>query len=81
MEEEPKIRAPFIDARPPFVYALTTKGELTIEWGIDLPLGAPQVRMGVVIPAGEVETLRRCLEVTQTIQETLSAKKPEQGAH
>jgi hypothetical protein len=35
----------------------------------------------LVIPAEELETLRRGLDQTRTIRDTLSARPPPQGAH
>ncbi len=74
----------WFEVQRPISFALTTKGELTVEWGHFVVPGSPDspvVRMGFVIPAEEVQTLRQCLVESQTIQETLSAKEPEQGAH
>jgi hypothetical protein len=77
------IKTQYFDAQPPFTFGLTVTGDLTVEWEFRVA-GVPNLsvlRMGVVIPAAEVRTLRRCLAESQTIQETLSAKEPEQGAH
>jgi hypothetical protein len=74
----------WFDVHPPFSFALTTKGELTVEWGQYVSPGVPDgpvIRMGIVIPAEEVKTLRRGLAATETIRETLAAKEPDQGAH
>jgi hypothetical protein len=61
-------------------FGLSTEGALMIEYGAEVQLPIP-VRLGLLIPAEEVENLRRALEATKTIQETLSAKKSDQGAH
>ena len=73
-----------IDVHPPFSFGLTAKGELVVEWAQPVALGVldvPVIRISIVIPAEEVRTLRLCLEESRTIQETLSATEPEQGAH
>jgi hypothetical protein len=83
------IKVQWFTAGPPIQFGLTVTGDLTVEWGLPLEqipshlrnVELPAIRLGVVIPAEQVKILRQCLEVTQTIQETLSAKEPEQGAH
>jgi hypothetical protein len=72
----------------PIIFGLTTTGDLTVEWEVVVPgssltpgIELRRSRLGIVIPAEESKTLRRHLEETQTIQETLSAKEPEPGAH
>jgi hypothetical protein len=68
------------DAQGPFSFALTTEGALTVEWWLRIA-GGPPLRIGVVIPPEEVKTLRRGLQESETIQETLSARRPTRGAH
>jgi hypothetical protein len=88
MSDKPKPATQWLSAGRPLEFGLTTEGELTVEWELVLPQSPllsqtelPRSRLGIVIPAEEVKILRRCLEETQTIQETLSAKEPTQGAH
>jgi hypothetical protein len=64
-----------MDAKPPFTFGIGLQGELVVGFSLS---GLP---MFLVIPAEELETLRRGLEQSRTIQETLSAKLPPQGAH
>jgi hypothetical protein len=88
MSEKPKPATQWLPVGAPIEFGLTTKGELTAEWELVLPESPllsqtelPRSRLGIVIPAAEVKILRRCLEDSRTIQETLSAIEPKQGAH
>lgn len=67
-------------AQPPIAFSLTPEGALWIEFDMAVH-GAPPAHLGLHIPAEELEALRKGLEMTQTIRETLSAKPPAQGAH
>ena len=52
------INTTWFDAQPPFVFALTTEGDLTVEWTVG---GIPedlQARLGIVMPAEELKILR-----------------------
>jgi hypothetical protein len=69
----------WLETHRPFVFGVTQEGELTVEWS--LPTVDGDLRLGVVIPVEEVKTLARGLQENKTIQETLSAKPPMQGAH
>jgi hypothetical protein len=76
------LKTTWLGAQAPFAFFLTTEGALTVEWGVALAPGLPSVaRLGIVIPAEELEALRRGLEESKTIRETLAAKPPAQGAH
>jgi len=86
MSEEPN-RGPLVapttwwDAQAPFAYGLTQEGALTVQWSYAPIPGGPQLRFGIVLPAEEVKILRQALQVLGTTQETLTAKRPAQGAH
>lgn len=72
----------WVYAQRPIVFHITTEGELSIEYAVQFGFpDAPQVRLGLVIPAEEVKTLRRGLAQIGTMQDTLSAKRPNPGAH
>lgn len=72
----------WIPAVGPMGFDLTTKGDLALEYGVELQgPGRPATRMGLVIPAAEVKNLSAFLDKVGTTPETLSAVKPEQGAH
>ena len=64
-----------LDAKPPFTFGIGTQGELVVGFSLS---GLP---VHLVIPAEELETLQRGLEQSRTIRDTLSAKRPPQGAH
>lgn len=82
MNEEGKQVVSWLIAQSPVSFGLTTEGDLQIEYGLSTGLpGAADVRMGLVIPAAELESLRRGLEATETIRETLSAKPSGSGPH
>lgn len=83
MADVPPIKTNWWDAEPPFKLALTTEGELTVEWGLSPApaLRMPQLRFGIVIPAEQVKILKRRLQESETIRDTLSAKPPTQGPH
>ena len=78
-DQEPMTK--WIDARPPFRFALTEGGALTVEWAYPVAPGIDPLRMGVVVPPEEVKNLVRGLQQSQTIRETLTARPPSQGAH
>lgn len=72
----------WLSAEAPFRFGLTTEGDLWVEF--DQKFGStslPPVPMGIRIPRAELKALRVGLGMTQTIEETLSAKRPPQGAH
>jgi hypothetical protein len=72
----------WIVALPPISFGLTAEGELKIDYGVSFGLpGIPDARMGLLLPAEQVTILRRALVASQTIQETLAAKRPPLGAH
>ena len=88
MSEKPPPATQWLPVGRPLEFGLTTKGELTVEWELVLPQSPllsqtelARSRLGIVIPAEQVKTLRRCLEESRTIQETLAATEPKQGAH
>ncbi|MGK4923140.1 hypothetical protein ACSLUB_11440 [Bordetella hinzii] len=69
-----------------FEAGLSTTGSLLLTWKVAVPLpdGSHQVipqRMGIEVPAQQAEVLLRCLQQSATIQETLAAMPPPQGAH
>jgi hypothetical protein len=78
-----EVKVQFIAAQPPFVFALTTEGDVSIEFGAGhtLPGLLPPIRMGIVIPAAEARNLLAGLQRVQTTQETLAAKAPKPGLH
>jgi hypothetical protein len=77
---DPKIA--WMSALPPVTFGLTTEGELTVEWSVQFgTLDSPHVRMGLVVPAEEARTLLLHLKTLETMQETLTAKRPTPGAH
>jgi hypothetical protein len=72
----------WFSAEPPIRFGLTTEGDLWIEF--DQKIGSPEVPstpMGLRIPREELKALRAGLGMSRTIEETLSAKPPAQGAH
>ncbi len=64
-----------LDAQRPFTFGIGSQGDLNIGFYLS---GIPTY---IVVPANEVQTLRNGLNQSKTIQETLSVKKPPQGAH
>jgi hypothetical protein len=70
-----------VPSQAPYTFGLGSQGELIIGWSAgSLPDGT-ELRMHLVIPAEELEPLRRGLKESQTIGEMLSLKPPPQGAH
>lgn len=69
-----------------FESGLSTTGSLLLTWlypAMVLPSGdqIPRIRLGIEVPATQVEILLRCLQQSATIRETLSAEPPPNGAH
>ena len=70
-----------INAQPPFAFGIGLNGELIISWRAgNLPEGTV-IRMHLSIPAEELPTLRRGLEESTAIQQTLAAKPPTGSKH
>jgi hypothetical protein len=76
-----QFKTQWLAVQSPVEFALTTTGALTIEFVVMVPPGIPANRIGIEVPPEEVKILQRNLEKSQTIQETLTAKPPAQGAH
>lgn len=88
MTEEPKTQ--WLPVSEPISVGLTTTGELMIEWDLVLatpeghPLSGielPRSRLGILLPVATIKILTRYLDTLRTMPETLSAEKPEPGAH
>ena len=70
-----------INAQPPFMFGIGLQGEIIISWlAGNLPDGV-NLRMHLSIPAEELPVLRRGLDESKSIQETLVAKPPTQAKH
>jgi hypothetical protein len=72
----------WLPAEAPFRFGLTPEGNLWIEF--ELRFGAPEnetTPMGIVIPQDDLKALRVGLGLTQSIEQTLSAKPSPQGPH
>lgn len=81
-EEEIKNKGANITANPPFTFGIGLQGELIIGFvGGYLPPDNTPIRLHLSIPSEELPILRNGLNESKTIQETLSVKKPPQGAH
>lgn len=77
--DSPPMRRQWLPAQSPFGFGLTPEGALWIEF--DLGGQGPAIHSGIQIPAEELLSLRKGLELTKTIQETLSVKSPKSGPH
>lgn len=68
-------------AQGPVDFYLTPEGALGLAWIDPRSFSTAPVRVHVLVPASEVQKLRRCLEESSEIQETLAAKPPTQSKH
>jgi hypothetical protein len=59
-----------MNAIPPVSFGIGLQGELVIDWIAGMSPDGHSIRTHVVIPPESIKTLRRCLDETQTIQET-----------
>jgi hypothetical protein len=81
VSDQPIEKGVSINAEPPFTYGIGLQGELIISWKVgNLPEHLP-LRMYLSIPAEHLPGLRRGLEETRAVQETLAAKPPTGSAH
>lgn len=80
MDDDFSLKRHWFYAQRPIAFGLTAEGGLLIEFDVEAAPGT-MAHLGLHIPLEELKALRRGLELTETIRETLAAKPPAQGAH
>lgn len=75
MTDEIDLPQAWMDAGPPFDFALSIEGCLLLTFRLS---GHP---MGLKVPAAELKRIQRMLESTGTMRDMLAVKPPEKGGH